>query len=195
MIMFKRKRIKKGESRIKGFTLIELLVTIFVVVIVSSLVLANFGAFSSRASLGNLAFEVALSIREAQVYGISVREFTPDVFPSYGVVFNTSSDDEFILYADLNDNGAHNGPGEDLEVFTFRGGTVIDSICGSSTSGGDCNNINSLNIIFTRPNPEANIRGIPACVLACAYVKITLKSPRGETRDVWVWSSGQISVP
>ena len=62
---------KKGRRR--GFTLIELLVVVAIIVVITGLILANSNKFGGQTMLQNLSYDIALSLREAQVYGISVR--------------------------------------------------------------------------------------------------------------------------
>ena len=77
-------------NALKGFTLIELLVTVSMFIIITSVVLVNFPSFSSKISLDNLAHEVALAVRQAQVFGVSSREFGvgSGIFPTHGVHFD-----------------------------------------------------------------------------------------------------------
>jgi prepilin-type N-terminal cleavage/methylation domain-containing protein len=82
-------QISTRESR--GFTLIELLVVTAILVIVSGLVLANHSRFGGKILLQNLAYDMALSVRQAQVYGISVRQFGAGTYSAgYGIRFSTS---------------------------------------------------------------------------------------------------------
>ena len=58
----------------------------------------------------NLTYDVALSIRQAQTYGISVRKFTPSggsgqFAQGYGVSFQLPSPTTYLIFADANANG------------------------------------------------------------------------------------------
>src|SRR6185312_4659547 len=84
MKIFQRKNKiqKKGiVSRTKGFTLVELRVVVAIFLIITAITLGNQSRFSSDILITNLAYQIALSIREAQVYGIG----------SKGVADNSSS--------------------------------------------------------------------------------------------------------
>ncbi len=90
-----------------GFTLVELMVTITVFVAVTLVVLVNQSDFNGGVILNNLAYDVALSTRQAQSYGINVRGKTTDVlatsqviFPPYGVAFDLARNKEFVFFAD-----------------------------------------------------------------------------------------------
>lgn len=109
-------KAKTEISKLKfttGFTLIELLVTITIFSILTGVVLFNQQKFNSTILLTNLAYDTALTFRQAQTYGINIKEFNTgkynyddqgDIvgqFIPYGVHFNMISPNSFILFADL----------------------------------------------------------------------------------------------
>lgn len=53
----------------KGFTLIEFIVIISIFAIMSAVALFNYQGFRSSVSLGNLSRDIALTVRQAQVFG------------------------------------------------------------------------------------------------------------------------------
>ena len=86
------KKFRSGVQ--KGFTLIEMMVVLAIFLLISGITLANYPAFNSRVSISTLANGIAVSIREAQVYGVSVKNATTSalgLYPSYGVYFNTAA--------------------------------------------------------------------------------------------------------
>ena len=196
--MFLNKNIKSqtklnAHKFLTGFTLIELLVTISIFVIISSVMFFSFPTFGSRTVLNNLAHEIALAVRQAQVFGISVREFTPGEFPHYGIFFNTSNNAEFVLFADLNKNDLYDETsGELAERFVIRKGNYVSRLCGFSLPTSPCSPLNELYVTFERPNPEATIKD--GVGLEYSYAQISVRSPRGDTRTITVWSNGQIAV-
>ena len=56
-----------------GYTIIELLVVFAIISVIMLITLFQYSTFSSSTLLTNLTYEVALSIRQAQVYGLSVK--------------------------------------------------------------------------------------------------------------------------
>ncbi len=157
----------------RGFTLIELLVTISIFVILTGVVIFNESKFNSTVLLTNLGYDVALTIRQAQTYGINVKEFNDvsgdkNFFP-YGVHFDKNdAPKSFILFADVNYNN------DDRIAYPYGSGGTLDlSSCqvdlgcvsryniqrGNSISDlrVDDVSVNSLDIIFQRPNPDAII--------------------------------------
>ncbi|OHB24234.1 MAG: hypothetical protein A2542_02515 [Parcubacteria group bacterium RIFOXYD2_FULL_52_8] len=102
-----------------GFTVIELVVTLAIFVVMTTIVLANYPKFNDKIGLEVLAQNIALSIREAQVYGISVRAenvLQENLAPAYGIHFwggETNLQDQvqqgkaqYVLFAD--DNATRN---------------------------------------------------------------------------------------
>jgi len=113
--------VRNLKNKNSGFTLVELLVTISIFVILTGIVVFNQGKFNSTILLTNLAYDTALNIREAQTYGVNVKEFNGEnKFVPYGVHFSTTDPlyyKSFILFADLDytpatetSDGIYNGP-------------------------------------------------------------------------------------
>ncbi len=187
-----------------GFTLIELLVVITIFVTLTVVVIFNQKSFDDTILLNNLAYDMALTIKQAQVYGVSIREAassTP-VFPSYGVYFDIGSDPKsFILFADTNFNGKYDGTSacssldtECVQKFNINRGNFIKSICVGAN--GNCNNITKAKIYFQRPNPEANIYYSDASgtYVKKDFIEINLSSQTGVIKNIIVTSVGQIYV-
>jgi hypothetical protein len=165
-----------------------------ILVVITTIILANYSQFGGAVTLRNLAYEVALSVREAQTYGISVRRFGDDVFSAgYGVHVRESSPTTYILYADTIENGYYDA-GETVESFSLGSGFIIQDICivpaGSETE--NCN-VERLDVIFERPEPDAKIRFNDGTLLN-QRARIVLQAPRGELISILVEATGQISV-
>lgn len=194
----------------KGFTLIELLVVVAVISIITAFLLFNQNKFNSSTLMRSLAYSVALSIRQAQLYGVSVRGFTSgstqSFAPGYGVYFNNTS--TFTLFADINGNNAYDA-GEGLSgvggvLVSIGRGYSIAKFCAISSGGtqdcypsGGTGTISNMTIFFKRPNPDALFAA--TCQTGCsapytsAYVQ--LKSAGGtDTRSVKITNTGQITV-
>src|SRR3989344_5480115 len=94
----------------RGFTLVELMVVTGIFVVITSLILANNTRFGGAVLLENLAYDIALSVRRAQVYGIAVRRFGEDDFSAgYGVNFTIGTPAVYILFADIYPKSTGNG--------------------------------------------------------------------------------------
>jgi hypothetical protein len=162
---------------------------------------------------------VALSVRQAQVYGTSVLgTSTPQVACSgfyaagecyvsaYGVYFNNASLGQYILFADLNNNGQYD-TGEDIKVFSLNNGYSITQFCVTGVNSGNpvtqCSNttISSLSILFKRPNPDAqftalNASGNPIAgdVYSSAHIQLQNNGDPSSSRSVTVTNTGLISA-
>lgn len=68
----RRTSYRAHPSSVRGFTLIELLISAAIITIITSIVLVRFNAFDSTVLLKSLAYEVGITIREAQIYSVSV---------------------------------------------------------------------------------------------------------------------------
>jgi prepilin-type N-terminal cleavage/methylation domain-containing protein len=169
-----------------GFTLVELLVTISIFVLLTGVVLFNQNNFNSSILLTNLAYDTALTIRQAQTYGINVKEFATSSsatsqFVPYGVHFDITQNKSFILFADIDynsDDRSSDGLYEDsvdlskcqtskgcVNRYNIQRGNHIKELCtgdvAKGNTGGTCvggSSVDSLDIVFARPNPDAQIR-------------------------------------
>jgi len=180
------KYFKKINIKSSGFTLLELLITISIFVVISAVVLPRHARFNNTIILTNLAYEMGLSIREAQTYGSSVKFFdrTSSYDQGYGIHFEdySSSVDNskrFILFADTNGNEKYDGDDDganclDIDgsecssVYTIGKNNFISRFCATRLDGNpdDCyqfssprgGNIQYLDIMFFRPQQRACIR-------------------------------------
>lgn len=178
--------------------------------IIATVLLLNNSRFNSSIILRSFAYEVGLSIRQAQLYGISVKEVgvggslpnTANFNYPYGIHFDPATPSSYLLFADANDDGKYS-PGVDTAVTTFvtRNGYTISDIAAKDGSGftwsysSASKHITSLDISFKRPDPSAIIEptgsGLPSSFTSAS---ITVSSPAGSTRSVNVSDLGQISI-
>jgi prepilin-type N-terminal cleavage/methylation domain-containing protein len=202
----------------KGFTLTELVVSIGIMLIIMGIVLTNQSSYSQSMLLSNETSSIALALRQAQVYGISVKEVAPgsDEFTAgYGLAFDTTSNGSNTIYIAFADrtNGANKylydyggdwstcEVGETSECLTktvLQGGNVISSLCEISLSDNEDCSIGRVDVTFTRPETDAHFTFFdttgqqitPSDVKAA---KISLTSPANVTKSVTVYTTGQIS--
>lgn len=184
----------------KAFTLIEMIVVLGIFAVVSSIVLFNYSKFRSTTVLINTAYEVALSIREAQIYGVSVRSPhgspTPGFTDAYGIYVPTDNTNKYILFADKDTNllfdklNCAQGTSECVTPYTLQGNTKFGVVCiNKSSTYTKLSSGSSLNIMFKRPNPEPIINNDSAISRA----QITVTSD-GVSRYIVVANNGQVSV-
>lgn len=175
----------------RGFTLVELMVSIAIFSIITTVAVLNNSKFNSSVLLTNLAYEVALSVRQAQVYGVTVRKDATGNFNSaYGVHFEAATPTTYILFEDRARDHVYS-PGVDtiLETIKVEKGNSIGRVC---TDGGLCG-FGDLDITFERPNPDAFVR-INNSSTIYHKAEICIASPQGIKRKVVVEETGQISV-
>ncbi len=206
---FRRSFYKRPAlSLSKGFTLIELIVVSAIILIITGFIMFQQAKFNSATLMRSLTYSVALSIRQAQVYGTSVKEFSGTFAPGYGVYFPTSgaSANTYWLFADIVPasvgDGAYTNSTEALPTFTLGKGYIIGSLCAVQVGGSTCTSVSSLTVFFRRPNPDACIAtnvAPAACapggtaVYSSAYIQL-LSTGNNDTRRVKVSNTGQIAV-
>ncbi len=202
-----------------GLTLIEMLVVVAIFAIVASVLFFNFSDFNTNISVRNLSQEVALMVRKAQTYATGVHNLdglatSSDVYPAYGMSFSaqtggaafSANAKQFILFADTTDgsgatnryynNGGSCGnptPGNEcVEAFSITTGDKVTSLC---TDQG-CASDTTVNIVFRRPSPDAEICIVSngVCTARVSFLKIVIQSAGGMERAIVIWNTGQISV-
>lgn len=188
------KRPVARSGPLAGFTLIELLVVMAIMLVITSLVLARHNQFNGTVLLKNLAYSVALSIRQAQVYGISGRSVSGTIGTKFGVHFTAANPTQYTLFVDSDADGTYDS-GESVEALSIGGGYAISDLCANTGSVDRCSSagaIDRLTVVFTRPNPDAVI----TTDLLEGYTSaiITLRSSQGHTRQINVTTTGQIAI-
>lgn len=201
------------SNRQRGFTLVELLVAISIMTVISMSLMFNYNVMNSRLTVDNLAHQTAQWVRATQVSAMSVRHTTDNSkYPGYGLHFERATPSQFVFFADL-DGDKHyaqltgvqkcgDSGVECQKTITLLHGNTITALCGESggvPAASDCSPLTylaSLDIIFTRPDPDAIIYGDDTSGVQTLYstVNITLSSIKGYSRTVGVWTTGQVSV-
>ncbi len=191
-----------------GFTLVEMMVSLSIFAIITGIVLIRNNDFNSGILFSNLVYEIALSIREMQTYGISVKASDTGTFGNgYGVYFNKISDTgtntySFTQFIDIKpiNTQAPDGkyvapPDEKILKFKLKPGNTIFGLYVNDLS----TPVDDLSITYVRPEPNAIITANNGVKTSDSITKafIIIKSP-GTTDAVYkcivVTSVGQISV-
>ncbi len=187
---------RSSPKALRGFTLIELIVVMAIFAVISIGVIANYSRYDSSMLLGSLAYDIALSVREAQVYGLSVKGYSSNFQVGYGIRFANSS--TYTFFADTNANKVYDsGVDSIIDTYSVGGGHSITRYCtvdslNQTKCSDDASPIHHLDVVFFRPDPDANISSDKGSLYSSA--KIVVASPSGETRTVTIQSTGQISV-
>lgn len=197
---------QRSRSGSRGFTLIELLAVISIMTVLTTIFLIRQKTFNSATLLRSLAYSVGLSVRQAQVYGTSVRDSSGTgtfAAKGYGIYFTSATPNTYILFADKNNDGAYNA-GEDVQAFTINQGYSISKFCATAGGVAQCTDsgtpLTQMTVVFRRPNPDScfatNINP-NACAIGASPVYssgyVQLRSGT-DTRSVTITLTGQISV-
>ena len=130
--------------------------------------------FNSSTLLRSLAYSVALSVRQAQTYGVSTRGTAGNfAAQSYGIYISNASLNSYILFADTDNSGGYNSGDTVVQTFTLGTGYTLTNFavqepnnatnydCMTNSPvvpipGGNCVAfpLSSLAIMFHRPNPD-----------------------------------------
>lgn len=169
--------------------------------LLTAVVTYNYGAFNNQITLTNLAYEIAMQVREAQVYSLGVRGSNNTFDSRYGIYFKAGSG-SFISFIDK----------EPSDGKCDVNGTDCDACTGNST---ECQQIISLPrnmkiekflnssdgnpitgpvfITFKRPYTEAILvdgNGDPIT----SGVDVIVVSPDLQYKKVTIKQNGYISV-
>ena len=90
---------RREETLASGFTLIELLVVIAIITIISGIIFTSQSSFNKTLILANTAYDVALSLRGAETYGLGGHALSA-VPTGYGLHFDRATPGSFLLFAD-----------------------------------------------------------------------------------------------
>ncbi|MEX0931632.1 MAG: prepilin-type N-terminal cleavage/methylation domain-containing protein [Candidatus Paceibacterota bacterium] len=199
----KIKLLQKKSKYIAGFTLVELVVSLAIMGIMMSVVAFQHRGFSERIQLQNTAYELALVIREAQSYGINVRQEGSGSGAGFDGVYgvylsdqsnNNDTNKTYYLFYDTNENienvSFNVNQDEIIAEYTLPVGQSIADVypCG----GGAGPEVNSLTIMFKRPSPEAIMKsnGNNTLTQGC----ILIESQNRYSEIIQVNSTGRITI-
>ncbi|HEY4502422.1 MAG TPA: type II secretion system protein [Candidatus Paceibacterota bacterium] len=188
----------------QGFSLLELLLVIGIFVTITTIGLVSYSQFNGRTLLDNLAYDIGLSIRQAQYYGLSVREQNVSgsgFETAYGIYFSASDPTSYIFFADANRNGEYDGDsscdGECIDRFSLGRGYIISELCAVLAGGtSHCMSTGELTYVaisFDRPDPDAIFHTNQGSGVY-EEVTVVVRAPRGREQNVSVASTGQIGV-
>lgn len=146
--------------------------SISIILLISSLTLANFHDSRSDGDLQMAAQKLASNIRKAQGFALGLKEFNgvaPPATPigGWGLTFETSDDTKYNVYADINDNHVE-GAGELYgKEILLPNKITLDSLVLGGT------NRNRVYLTFRPPDPEIFICRNPAQCVDALLITIT----------------------
>lgn len=214
----------RSHPRNRGFTLIELLVVLAIITIITAVVFTSQSSFNKTLVLANTAYDVALTIRYAESYGLGSRAFGSSVDTGYGIHFASGTKTSFILFADTyppvgTGSLCHPAPsydptgpsalsgncsfdasqGEQVQVYTLGNAITISDFCAQSNGTWLCastGGLTSLDVVFSRPNPTPFMseNGSYSATFPVTASCITLSSAQGGVKYISIGAAGQIST-
>lgn len=193
-----------------------MLVVLAIISVLTGVIFSSRSNFDNSVLLSNTAYDIALSIRNTQSYGIASRAFGSESGVGYGVHFakGTGLNTSFDVFADTDTytchpppNGdssrpdAHPGdceydpsatPTERVQTFELNNGMTIQKLCVYGTSS-PCG-ATSLDVVSVRPNTEWFFAKNNVYRSGATSACIEIESPQGSTRAIIVSKSGLITA-
>ena len=199
--------MRKRSVKMRGFTLVELVVSLAIFAFMTAFLLAKYGSFNQNVLLTNLAYDTALTVRNAQSYGLNVQGTdavscaagysagSTCFYYAYGVDFDMTNPTHFTFFIDSDSSNTFNSGDTTLNTYNMNKGYAISSICAGNDAA-TCTSLGStgkLDITFKRPVPDAIIVVNGNAAAPVTYAKIVVTA-NGQTASVIVQSTGEISV-
>jgi len=160
----------------KGFTLIELIVSIAIIGFVTTIGVVNYRSANKSSVLQLEAYKAATDIRRAQNMALGAIEFNGAVPAAWGAHFNIASPDQYLIFADINDDKVYNASDGVLATIMLKNNVTLD-IAGA------------INVAFVPPDPTTYLNG-----LSGGEVSINLKDQAGNKYEIKVNVLGLIDV-
>jgi len=198
------------------------MVVLAIIIVIMSIVFSSQSTFNKSLILSNTAYDIALTLRSAQTYGLGSRATASNIKNAgYGIHVAGIPSGSFILFADTSpsssaasachpnpDSSAPNAQpgncvydsGEQVMTYTLGNNITISDFCAYKTATGwscaSSGNISSLDIVFARPNPDPfmSVNGSYSAVSAITAACFTVTSPQGGTKFISVAASGEITA-
>lgn len=198
------------------------MVVLAIIAIITVIAVVNQNSFNKTIILANTAYDIALTIRTSEQYGVGSRVASGRANIAYGLHIDAQTPDSFIVFADTaggnacQPNAALNcksgdgrytvgsGPSTtDLIVQTVSigNGIQITDMCAYDGHQDKCKsrnsnrNITTLDIVFSRPNPDVSIatsRSNSGDTFDYACLELT--SLQGAVRYIKINASGSINA-
>src|SRR4030042_5264351 len=116
----------KIPSKQAGFSMTELIVVMAIASVIMTTIVVQQSQWNKRLAVNTQAYELALMIRQAQIYSLGVKEYTAgagDKFDiGYGVHIGRTGplSDKYILFADKDKDLLYDDPVEKIEEKVFK---------------------------------------------------------------------------
>ncbi|MBI3631499.1 MAG: prepilin-type N-terminal cleavage/methylation domain-containing protein [Candidatus Staskawiczbacteria bacterium] len=193
----------KIKNSVRGITLIEILVVVFIFVLLSGILVANFPKIRRQFALTRAVYKMAQDLRKTQDLGLSGKQM--EGVKGYGVYINLNSlgNKKYIIYADRNNDSKYDALGvyceqspsdnqdcivEAIDFSQTELGIVINRIEGTT-------NNQQVDINFKPPNPTVTITDLSADINnPRVQIIFALEFDQLTYRTVLVNTSGLIEI-
>lgn len=181
------------------------MVTVAIFSFITAFLAIKYGNANQGIIVTNLAYDIAITIRQAQSYGLNVKEGSSSCTTSgvsgtfqcaYGVYISSATspaglNKQFIFFVDRNGNKKYDAS-EEISAYQMKRNIYLNRIC---TDMSCTATITDTHITFLRPNPDAVLYyGATPSVVGGGLVKLELASPDGSKKYIVVRKTGQISI-
>jgi len=172
----------------RGFTLIELLVAIAIIAIVLGVSFLGYHTKGEKLDLQRVVLKISANMEKAREMAMSADKFS-GLIPAggYGVYFNITSPNQYIIFADLgpSPDKVYSGSSEAVETISLGNKIKIKSISPPNPS-------NVVNIVFMPPSPDVYLQG--GTIVDQVEITISLVSDPSKTKTIAVNKAGLISI-
>jgi Tfp pilus assembly protein FimT len=194
----------------KGVSIIEIVVSIFIIVIFTMILIADFPKIQRQFALSKASYKFAEDIGKARSLGFS-GAFTTNSgniitsVNSYGIYLDISADNKkYIIYANRNIDLKYDKYSQSCDDPLLNQNTkdcIIDSVDLNKISSSlsflniNGNNSTNININFAPPNPDVEIYvGGTAIEPGSVNIVLGLNADNNPSRTIIVNTSGLISL-
>lgn len=174
-------------KNIKGFTLIEVLVIISIITIMTVALFSNYGKNNEMFALERSAQKLEQDVRRTQDMAMSGFEGSSSIL-GYGIYFNTSSPNSYIIYREINDVTpvmSYETGDTIKETVSLEAGIKICSLTDSTS-------VSTLSVSFEPPNPLTYIDAVSSG--KTAIITLCLISDVSRTRTITINNAGMVQV-
>lgn len=166
----------------QGFTLIEILVVIFIIILLSAIILANYRAGGQQFALQRSANKLAQDIRRVQQMAMGAESYDCGAgWKMKGYGMNLAIDNDYYLLKVRCEEEANPGNYNDI--------TIGDQIDLEKEVKIIMLTVDPLNIFFYSPDPEVDLTG-----LSNVDISLSLKTDATKTKTITVNKAGLIDV-
>ncbi|OGG78532.1 hypothetical protein A3A36_00545 [Candidatus Kaiserbacteria bacterium RIFCSPLOWO2_01_FULL_52_12b] len=200
------------------------MVVLAIITVIMLVVLTSQSTFNKTIVLANTAYDIALTIRSAETFGLSSRVLSiATANTGYGINFQKTTPESFTLFADsypgigqpglchpppVNDPTGPNAKpgncsydavqGEKVTTYTLGNGITVDDFCAynGAWSCANSDSLASLDIVFVRSTSEPfiSVNGAYSLVTPATAACLKVTSRQGGARFVYIGASGIITA-